>query len=125
MDYFKTYKSNKDVDNWYMNRPRMGTLVDALNHDKKTINQLLNRGDEEAKAAIARIVDCVMFEYAHSNQVNREFENFMREYYGDEKFDECLKAWLTSVGNDFFQRAGMPQEQKPISKIIMFPKDDQ
>lgn len=125
MDYFgKKCFTNADVEKWQYNRPRMGTLEDALDFDKKTINQLLNRGDEAAKCAIGRIVDAIFFEYAESNRVNNDFYKFAETFYGEKKFNACMKAWLTSVGNSFWERAGMPQEQQPISTLLMFPNDE-
>ena len=125
MDYFgKRCFQSEDTESWWRDRPRMGTLADALEYDKKFINQLLNRGDEPAKAAIAYIVEYDLWECVENNKVNKSFSDFMQAFYGEKKFAACMHAWLTKEGNEFWARAGMPQEQKPISTILLMPNDE-
>ena len=125
MDYFKKMCfQNEDTEKWAMNRPRMGTLQDAMAYDAKTINELLNRGDEAAKCAIAHIIMAMQFEYVESNKITNDFETYLKSYYGENKFQEAMNTWLIAKSNEFFENVGMSEAKKPISKIIMFPKGE-
>lgn len=103
-----------------MNRSRF-SLKDALNFDKKFINNLLknDRLSKVQKHWIASMHNRVCEEYLDSNNTSKSFEEFLQERLGKAKYEKLVSEWLRQQGNEFFQRVGMEEEMKPSSIYLL------
>lgn len=105
-----------NVAHWWNERPRYGTLKQALDYDVESIEKLLDHGDRETAI---HIVKNIAYAFDEHNTTSKEFEDFTISYLGKEKYEEISNAWLTQKTNSFFDKVGMPNEMKPMSRFII------
>lgn len=108
-------KHEEYLDKWWYERPRYGTLEDALNHDAETIKRLLKGHDKEKSQAINEIVQHIIYEYLDSTKTSKDFEDFSIRYLGKDKYDEVVRMWLKEKGNQFANQVGMPELVRPMA----------
>lgn len=109
-------------------RPRFGTLKEAYDFDSNEFLALLNRDDlqdnDAVKYRLAALYERVVYEYIDSNDTNKSWGEFQIRRIGKEKYDQLLAEWIRERGNEFFQRVGLPEAQKP-SAIYMFKPEEE
>lgn len=103
------------------------SLEDALNFDKKFVNDLLNKDklSKVEKHWIASMHNRVCEEYLDHCKTSKSFDEFIQERLGEKKYKQLVGEWLQRQGNEFFQRVGMEEEMKPSAIYFMGIGDEE
>lgn len=110
-NYFLDDHYNDDINEWYENRPRMGTLKDVAEYDKTYVTNILAADNipEGDRAVIASCILDWMDKAIGSNNVSKSFEEFLIEVHGRDWFDKMVAAWLGRESAELAREWGCPE----------------